>query len=177
MCPKTAKIYGKSKSYSRFRLYYRANGHSVMRHFSTYAEALAEGTRLKSELYNGQAAVLTGPQTRDALAALERLQGFYVSTGGRVSLLVGISEYCEAAAKLHGRSLAAVVDDYLNTFVSVKRKDVTEAVEEFITAEEPRTKANQGQRAQLSSKYHYNRAIMLRRFAATLPGHAVCDLA
>jgi integrase len=50
------------------------------------------------------------------------------------------------------------------------------AVEEFIKADEPRTKASDGQRAQLSTKYAYNRAIMLRRFAKALPGHAVCDL-
>jgi len=172
-----AKVYGKSKSYSRYRLYYRAAGRSVMRHFSTYAEALTEGERLKSELYSGKAAVLTGPQTRDALAALERLQGFYQSSGRRVSLLGAVSEFAEAAGKLNGRTLGDAVEGYLTTVANVKRKDIAAAVEEFITAEHPRTKSSDGARAQLSPKYAYNRAIMLRRFAASFPNNAVCDLA
>lgn len=51
-----------------------------------------------------------------------------------------------------------------------------EAVEEFIAADEPRTRAVDGQRAQLSPKYAYNRAIQLRRFAGTFPNTAVCEL-
>jgi hypothetical protein len=46
------------------------------------------------------------------LAALERLQGFYQSTGRRVSLLAAVSEYAEAAAKLHGRTLGEAVEGY-----------------------------------------------------------------
>jgi len=38
------------------------------------------------------------------------------------------------------------------------------------------TRAADGQRAQLSAKYAYNREIQLRRFAATFPNTAVCDL-
>jgi integrase len=99
------------------------------------------------------------------------------ATGRRVSLLAGISEYCEAASKLSGRTLGEAVDGYLSTVASVKQKDIKEAVEEFIAAEEPRTKASDGQRAQLSAKYAYNRAIILRRFAGTFPNTAVCELA
>jgi hypothetical protein len=58
----------------------------------------------------------------------------------------------------------------------VQRKDIAKAVEEFIAADEPRTKASDGKRARLSAKYAYNRAIMLRRFAGTFPNTAVCDL-
>jgi hypothetical protein len=105
------------------------------------------------------------------------LQTFYHSTGRRVSLLAGISEYCESAGKLHGRTLGEAVDGFLSTVASVKRKDIKEAVEDFIAAEELRTKASDGQRAQVSGKYHYNRAIMLRRFAGTFPNTTVCDLA
>ena len=50
------------------------------------------------------------------------------------------------------------------------------AVEEFIAGEAPRTIASNGQRAQLSAKYAYGRAIMLRRFAAAFSGSAVGDL-
>jgi len=38
------------------------------------------------------------------------------------------------------------------------------------------TKGANGQRAQLSGKYAYNRQIQLRRFAAAFPNTAVCDL-
>jgi integrase len=58
----------------------------------------------------------------------------------------------------------------------VKRQKLTAATGEFIAAEEPRTQSSNGQRAQLSPKYHYNRAIQLRRFAGTFPGYAVCDI-
>jgi integrase len=58
----------------------------------------------------------------------------------------------------------------------VKRKDNGEAVGEFLETQAPLTKSAKGQRAQLSGKYAYNRQIQLRRFAATFPNTAVCDL-
>ena len=71
---------------------------------------------------------------------------------------------------MNGRTLPEAIDGYLANVASVKRKDIAEAVEEFIKANEPLTKASNGQRAQLSAKYAYNRAIMLRRFAKALAG-------
>ena len=59
---------------------------------------------------------------------------------------------------------------------TLKPKRVADAVEEFIKAEEPRTKASDNQRAQLSAKYAYNRAIMLRRFAGMCSNTLVSDL-
>ena len=79
---------------------------------------------------------MSAGQARDALAAFERLQSFYQSTGRRVSLLAAVSEFAEAAGKLDGRSLGEAVQGYLRTEASVKRKDLKEAVEEFIRAEE-----------------------------------------
>jgi hypothetical protein len=152
----------------------------MMKSFPAYggqsgAKEYAEG--LVKELAKGsQVSTLTPGQANDALAAMECLQSFYQSTGHKVSLRAGIAEYCEAAAKLHGRTLREAVEGYLSTVASVKRKAVTEAIEEFLSGEEIRTKAGDGQRAQLSDKYHYNRAIQLRRFAGTFPGYAVCDL-
>ena len=58
----------------------------------------------------------------------------------------------------------------------MKRKDIAEAVAEFLQADAPRTKAAAGQRAQLSAKYAYNRELQLDRFADTFPNTAVCDL-
>jgi integrase len=139
--------------------------------------ALAYADDLVKDLAKGsQVTALTPAQARDALAALERLEAFRQATGRRLSLLGVTSEYAEAATKLNGRALGEAVDGYLGSVVSVKRKDLTQAVEEFIQADEPRTKASNGQRAQLSSEYTRIRALRLRRFASTFPGHAVCDL-
>ena len=107
---------------------------------------------------------------------MERLQRFYQSTGKRLSLRASVSEYCEAAEKLGDRTMPEAIDGYLGSIVSVKRMAIDQAVDEFVTAQEPLTRAAGGQRAQLSPKYAYNPAIMVRRFAASFPGHAVCDL-
>ncbi len=172
-----ATIYGKSENYPFYRVGCYVAGKRRVRSFKTYGEAKEEAEKVVRDLAQGsQAAGLSAIQSRDALAALERLRGFYQQSGRNVSLLRAVSEYVEASGKLNGRTLADAVEGYLSTVASVTRKDVAAAVEEFIKADEPRTKASDGQRAQLSSKYAYNRAIMLRRFASALPGHAVCDL-
>ncbi len=187
--PKRLRHHGKGRVlatiYKRpncYRVYWRARvdgkPRSQFQDFSTYAEAKRRGDKVVTDLVRGsQAAVLSPGQARDALTALERLQSFFVATGRKVSLLAAVSEYAEAAGKLHGRTLGEAVDGYLRTEAIVTRKDIAEAVEDFIAAEAPRTQANSGQRAQLSSKYAYNRALMLRRFAATFPNTPVCDLA
>ncbi len=73
--------------------------------------------------------------------------------------------------------MGEAVEGYLQNVASVKRKDILEAVEEFLKqADAPRTKASNGERAQLSAEYAYNRQIQLRRFAVTFPNTAVCDL-
>lgn len=46
-----------------------------------------------------QVTALTPGQARDTLAALERLQAFYQSTGRRVSWLASVSEWAKAEAK------------------------------------------------------------------------------
>jgi integrase len=172
-----ATIYGKSAGYAFYRLGYYVAGQRRIRSFKTYSEAKTEAERIVRDLAEGsQAAALNGEQSRDALAAMQRLDALRHSTGRRVSLLAAVSEFAEASAKLQGRNLGEVVEGYLNTVASVKRKNVAEAVEEFIKADEPRTKAGEGQRAQLSSEYARIRALRLRRFAKAFPGHAVCDL-
>ena len=176
-----ATIYKRPGQPQPYRLYWRmrvdGKPRSRMQEFTHYSAAKRAGDKVVADLAKGQATALSPGQASDALAALERLQGFYASTGRRVSLLAGVSEYCEAASQLHGRTLGEAVQGYIANIASVKRQDLAAAVEEFIAAEEPRTKAGEGQRAQLSGKYAYNRAIMLRRLAGAFPGHAVCDLA
>jgi hypothetical protein len=150
-----ATIYGKFKSYPLYRVAWTVAGRRMMKAFPHYSEAKRHADDLVKELAKGsQVTALTAGQARDALVALERLEAFRQSTGRRVSLLRAVSEYVEAAAKLHGRTLGEAVDGYMRTVASVKRKDIKDAVEEFIAAEELRTKSGDGQRAQVSSKYH-----------------------
>jgi integrase len=136
-----------------------------------YADNLVKGLAKGS-----QVTALHPAQARDALAALERLQSHFQATGRRVSLLSGISVFCEADAKLNGRTVTDAIDGFLTTVASVKRKDISEAVAEFLLADAPRTKAADGQRAQLSAKYAYNRKIQLEKFASAFPNTAICDL-
>ena len=148
-----------------------------MQTFTNYSDAKSVAERIVREMANGSpAAALNVTQSRDALAAFERLQSFFQTNGRRVSLLAAVSEFVEASGKLGGRTLSEAVEGYLRTVATVKRKDIAAAVEEFIQTNEPRTRAASGQRAQLSAKYFYNLSIQLRRFADAFPNTALCDL-
>jgi integrase len=172
-----ATIYGKSKRYPFYRVVCRADGKRRMKSVAGYSDARRFADKKVRELAKGsKVPVLTDKQAGDALAALQRLQHFYQSTGRRISFLAGISEYCEAAAKLGERPLSECVDAYLRDLALVNRKDISETVEEFIEARKARTLAPDGRRPQLSAGYHYNVSMWLREFAATFPGHAVSDL-
>jgi integrase len=165
-----------------YRLYWRARvdgkPRSRFKDFPTYSAAKREGDKVVEDIHKGaQAARLSPGQTTDALAALECLQRFYERTGRRFSTLRAVSEFCGASSRLGERPLGEAVDAFLNSIAVVKRVDVAQAVEEFIGAEGPRTKAREGKRPDLSPKYHYNRAIMLRRLASAFPNTVLCDLA
>jgi integrase len=161
-----------------YRLFWKVSkGKYRVREFGTYTKAKSEGDKLLKELVNGSpVSTLSHDQADDALTALRRLDTYFRATGRRVSLSEGINQYCEAAGKLADRSLADAVDGYLTTVANVTRKDIMAAVNEFITLEEPRTQAADGMRPEVSPKYHYNRAIMLRRFAGAFPNTCLCDL-
>ena len=123
-----------------------------------------------------QAAALTANQSRDALAAIQRLEELQHSIGRRVSLLAAVSEFSDASTKLRGRNLSEVVEGYLSSIGNVKRKDIAEAVEDFIKVRKPLTEAKAGKRAQLSPNYVSSINLWLRGFATTFPSQAVCDL-
>ena len=145
------KIYGKTPKNPYYRLEYRSAGHRQQPNFKTYSEAKTKADAVARDLAKGsQAAVLSAPQSRDALAALQRAQDFYEATGRRVSMLIAVSEYFEALKKLNGHSLNDAVEGFLHNVASVRRKDTKKAVEEFIQADEPRTKAREGERPQLT---------------------------
>jgi hypothetical protein len=172
-----AKIYAPGGKFAYYRLAYITAGKRRMQTFAAYSDAKVAAERIVREMANGsQAAELNATQSRDALATIERLQSFYQTSGRRVSLLAAVSDYVEAAGKLHGRTLNEAVTGYLRSEVSVKHKDIGEAVEEFLLTDAPRTKAVNDQRPQLAADYANHRKIQLRRFAATFPNTAVCDL-
>jgi len=149
-----ATIYGKSKAYPAYRVAWNVNRKRMMKAFPRYGEAKRHADELVKELAKGsQATALSAAQARDALAAFERLQSFYQLTGRRVSLLAAVSEFAESAAKLDGRSMGDAVDGFLSSVASVKRKDIKEAVGEFVALRKPLTEAKAGKRAQLSKGY------------------------
>jgi integrase len=172
-----AKIYAPRGKFAYYRLAYATAGRRRMQTFANYSDAKTAAERIVRELSDGsQAATLNVTQSRDAIAAFERLQSFFQASGRRVSLLAAVSEFVEASGKLGGRTMSEAVEGYVRTVATVQRKDISAAVEEFIQINEPRTRATNGQRAQLSAKYFYNLSIQLRRFAATFPNTALCDL-
>jgi len=186
--PKRLRYRGKGKVlatiYKRpdcYRLYWRARvdgkPRSNFKDFPNYSGAKRAGDKTVTDLAKGSdVPKLTAGQASDAIAALEGLQRFYQSTGRRLSLRAAVADFCEASGKLHGMTLGEAVEGYLRIVASVKRVSVSEAVEKFITAEEPRTRADVGKRPEVSPKYHYTRSIMLRRFAATFPNTCLSDL-
>jgi integrase len=172
-----ATIYGKKPNYDFYRLAYYVAGKRHLRHFKTYQEAKNEAERKVREIAGGsQAAALNADQSRDALAALQRLETLRLSTGRRFSLLAAVSEFAEVVDKLRGHPLGEAVEGYLRIVVSIQRKDILEAVEEFIESRKYKSESKNGKRAQMSGAYAYNVAMWLREFARTFPGTAVSEL-
>ena len=172
-----ATIYGKSKGRDSYHVAWQVAGQRRMASFPSYSLAKRHADGLVKDLAKGsQVTALHPAQARDALAALERLADFYRATGRRVSLLSAVSEFVEASGKLGGRTMGEAVEGYLRTVASVKRKDIKEAVAEYLQADAPRTRAADGQRAQMSGKYAYNRKLQLNRFAGTFQNTAASEL-
>ena len=147
-----ATIYGKTANYPFYRLAYYVVGKRVTRSFKSYGEAKTEAEKKVREIAEGsQAAALTGEQSRDAIAALQRLENFRQSTGRRYSILAAVSEFVETVEKLKGRALGEAVEGFLQTVAAVSRKDVAEAVEEFINGRKYKAEAKEGKRSQLAT--------------------------
>jgi len=161
-----ATIYGKTGNYKYYRVAYYAAGKRKIRNFKTFGEAKSEAERIVRDLAQGsQSAALSAKQSRDAITAFEMLESFRQATGRSVSLPGAISQFVEVSKKIGERTLNEVADGFIKTVATVTRKDIGKAVDEFSQAAEMRTKATDGQRAQLSAKYAYNRQIQLRKFA------------
>ena len=173
-----ATIYGKTPNYGRYRLSYNVAGKRKLRTFATYSEAKIEAERVVRQLASGsQSIALTGSQSRDALASLERLEAFRKSSGKRFSLLGAVSEFCDASTRLNGHTLGNAVDGFLSMVAVVERKELSEAVTEFNASREPKAKPQKNQeRSTLNAKYVENTRNRLKAFAEMFPGYCVCDL-
>ena len=171
------KIYAPGKNFDYYRLAYVAAGKRQTPTFPNYSAAKAAAERIVREIAQGSpAASLSAAQSRDALAAFERLAALHQSTGRKFSLLGAVSDFAEAIAKLRGRTLGEAVAGFMRTAATVKTKAIADGVEEFIASRQHRTEAKDGKRAQLSQTYAVHINSWLREFAATFPGTAVCDL-
>jgi len=69
-----AKIYAPAGKFAYYRVAYTTAGTRKMQTFAAYSDAKTAAERIVRDMANGsQAAALNGTQSRDALAALERL--------------------------------------------------------------------------------------------------------
>ena len=170
-------IYGKKANYPYYRIAYRVTGKRHLRNFSKYGEALKEAEKKVRELAAGsQAAALTAHQSRDALTAFEILEAFRQSSGRRISMSAAISELVEMTNKLKGRRLSEAVEGFLQTAATVQRKDVSQAIEDFLEGRKHKAETKEGKRSQLSASYETHVSSWLRGFAKGFPATAVCDL-
>jgi len=172
------RIYGKSPAFPYYRLAFTSAGKNKRETFATYSEAHRAAKKKAKEIHQGSLAVFFTPsQSRDALAATERLHELFRETGKKVSLLGAVSVFVEATRRLGDRPVPEAVDGFLSTVVIVQRKNISDAVEEFIESRKAKAESKDGKRSQLSPVYAANVAMWLREFAKTLSGLAVSDLA
>jgi integrase len=187
--PKRLRHNGRGKAlatiYQRpdgFRLYWRARvdgkPRSWFKDFPTYSAAKREGDKVVSDLAKSKAeALLSQGQARDALAALDVLRGFYEANGQQVNLRSAAAQFAEAARKLRGMTLGEAVEQYVRTVAVVKRKDLAEAVAEFVEGRKHLAESKDGKRPKHSPVYEAHVKRWLEKFAAAFPAHAVSDLA
>ena len=171
------KIYGKKPNYPFYRVAWYVNGQRRVKAFANYSAAKTFADDLVTDLSTGsQRTALTPRQAVDALAAFERVQGYFQQTGRRITLLATVSEWIEQSLRLDKRTLPEAVDGYLANVANVNRKDIGEAVKEFVALRKPLTEAKAGKRAQLSKNYAYLVGLWLGHFAKAFPATAICDL-
>ena len=172
----TAKIYAPAGKFAYYRVAFTTAGKRKMQTFAVYSDAKAAAERIVRDAANGsQAAALSASQSRDALAAFERLDGYFKAKGKRISLNAAVGDYLDALGKLNV-PLSAAVAGYLSTVATVKRVAVAAAVKEFVDGRELETKSADGKRAQLSKNYFQITKLWLGWFEKTFPATPVCDL-
>jgi integrase len=171
-----AKIYAPAGKFPYYRVAYTTAGKRKMQTFAAYSDAKAAAERIVRDAANGsQAAALSASQSRDALAAFERLDGYFRAKGKQINLNTAVGDYLDALGKLNV-PLSAAVAGYLSTVATVKRVAVSAAVKEFVDGREAETKSENGKRAQLSKNYFQMTKLWLGWFEKTFPATAVCEL-
>ncbi|MEI6195271.1 MAG: hypothetical protein WCS42_13175, partial [Verrucomicrobiota bacterium] len=171
-----AKIYRPAKNFPFYRVALLVDGKRKMMTFASYGEAKTAAEKKLREIHKGhKAAAMTACQSRDALFALELLQGFFKTTGKRFSLKTAVGDFLDAVGRLNV-PLSAAVDGYLNAVTTIKRVEVKSAVNDFVAEYEAKTKSTNGKRPELSMSYFSNTKLWLGWFEKTFPATAVCDL-
>ncbi len=173
-----ATIYGRTASYSHYRLSYRAGGKRHLRTFATYSEVLEAAKNVVRELADGsQSVALTSKEASDALAIRDALDAYRRDTGRSLTALQSVTGYLDAAKILPSNiSLADMVQGYLRTVAVVSRKLLSEAVESFLEMRRPKAAPLPGKRPTLHPTYVKDTSRYLREFSNMFPGHAVADL-
>ena len=173
-----ATIYGKTPSYSRYRVSYRAAGKRHLRTFETYGQAKQEAERIVRDLATGsQNVALSSKDAADAIAVRDALDAFRRDTGRSLTALQSVTNYLDAAKLLPpGTNLAEAVQGYLRTVAVVQRKLLSEAVMDFTEARRPKAAPQPGKRPTLHPTYVKDITRCLQEFAAMFPSHAVADL-
>ncbi|MCW5553050.1 MAG: site-specific integrase [Verrucomicrobiae bacterium] len=174
------RVYRPCSGRDSYRVAWHGEGRRMMKSFASFSGkggALEYAEKLLTELArHSKVALLTPGQATDALAAIERLNGLYQRTGKRVSLLGAVSAFADATARLGERELHECVEGFLKNVVTVQRKDLAEAVSEFLAGRKHLVESKDGKRSPHSPVYEYHVALWLNEFASTFPHHAVCDL-
>jgi hypothetical protein len=169
----TAKIYAPAGKFAYYRIAYVTAGKRRMQTFVAYSDAKTAAERVVRELANGsQAAALNASQSRDALAAFERLDAYFKFKGKRISLNTTVADYLDAVGRLNV-PLSVAVTGYLNTVATVERVDLAAAVKEFVDGRETDTKSLNGKRPELSKSYFLNTKLWLGWFVKAFPATAV----
>lgn len=173
-----ARIYGKTEGYDLYRVAHYVNGRRVTRSFASYAAAKEAAESTVRGLANGSAtSALTAGQSRDALAAFDRLDGHCRATGKRLSLNSALGEYLESLRLLPpGATLTEAVRELRKNLHTVKRKALAEAVAEFNAPRELKSVAAEGERPELDPVYVADTSRMLREFSTSNTAIDVSDV-
>ena len=103
-----ANIYEPTVKFPYYRVAYTTAGKRQMQTFAAYSNAKAAAERSVRELANSSQAALNASHSRDALAALERLDGYFRAKGKRVSLHAAVGDFLDAIGRLNVPLSAAV---------------------------------------------------------------------
>ena len=151
-----------------------------MQTFAAYSAAREAAERIVKELCGRlpSGPALTATQSRDALAAFATpAKPLSSPTGGGTSLAWGRVGICRGVRQVERAHPAARPSKgFMQTVASVQRKDIKQAVADFIAAPIIRAPSplKASARRKLSAKYAYNRARFAQQICGTIPGTAVC---